>query len=436
MGLNLAAASSGGIRGRALLALAAIGLLLATACANENDAVPRFTRVPTTSTPSDGVATPVAAGTVTPVPTSSRLALPEGLFVLNSDGSDLQMVWEGSGIGQTWSPDGKALAFIDRDPGHRLYVLDLATNEVREVGTNTEWPVAWSPDGGSLLMSVRVGPPASPSERFVEVVDVVSGERRRLAAGIYGEWSPDGTRVAFSGPECERRFDWRTVDLATGEVSDVLPAYPDAPVFISPDWTQVAYFKDPIREDDPYASRPLYVADIDGSNERRLPTGGVGWGWPGWSPDGKWLTYSAPVLEGGFENPRPYLVPSDGSAEPLALAEKGYAHGWSSDSSLLEVHASGPSRAFLYNVNSGERVTVWDGVVPGSQWSPDGSKLAFTAPAPQEDRSDLYVYEVATGSVRKLTDDPVYAALPKWSPDGQRIAFLGIRGGFDYGPCL
>ena len=48
----------------------------------------------------------------------------------------------------------------------------------------------------------------------------------------------------------------------------------------------------------------------------------------------------------------------------------------------------------------------------------------------------IAVDEVATGSVRKLTNDRIYAALPEWSRGGQRIAFLGILGGFDYGPCL
>lgn len=62
-------------------------------------------------------------------------------------------------------------------------------------------------------------------------------------------------------------------------------------------------------------------------------------------------------------------------------------------------------------------------------WSPDGRLLAFVierdGPADPfaDDPADLYVMDVRTGEVRRLTDDRAIEYSPTWSPDGTRIAF-------------
>jgi Tol biopolymer transport system component len=55
-------------------------------------------------------------------------------------------------------------------------------------------------------------------------------------------------------------------------------------------------------------------------------------------------------------------------------------------------------------------------------WSPDGRRIAFARAG--ENGADLYVLELATGRVDRLTESPaVVEAHPDWSPDGRRIAF-------------
>jgi hypothetical protein len=58
------------------------------------------------------------------------------------------------------------------------------------------------------------------------------------------------------------------------------------------------------------------------------------------------------------------------------------------------------------------------------EWSPDGSKLAFNA-AIDGDSSDLYVYDVESGTRTRLTSGPTQALEPAWSPDGSTI----VQGG-------
>jgi Tol biopolymer transport system component len=312
-------------------------------------------------------------------------------------------------------------------------LLELESGALGNLGPSYYSAIEWSPDGTRVLVGVsdETAPPGTG--RFLEIVDIATGQRQRLTAGIFGEWSPDGTRIAFSGPDCQRRLDWRVLDLATGEIADIVPAYPNAAVFISPDWRRIAYYKELPPGDVHSADTPLYVADFDGSNERMLPTGPLRFAWPDWSPDGKWLTYGITIWRAGFEKSQPYLLPSDGSAPPVPLADEGYVYGWSVDSSMLVIN--GDEGVTLYALADGERFPVWDTPAYSIEWSPDGSRLAFVAPAPGQDRSDLYVYDPATQAVRKLTDAPIYAASPEWSPDGERIAFLGIGGGYGYGLC-
>jgi Tol biopolymer transport system component len=66
---------------------------------------------------------------------------------------------------------------------------------------------------------------------------------------------------------------------------------------------------------------------------------------------------------------------------------------------------------------------------PGGQpdWSSDGKSVAFVGGTPGQ--MDLFVLDVETQEVFRLTDDSVSNISPSWSPENQQIAFMSNRDG-------
>jgi WD40 repeat protein len=64
---------------------------------------------------------------------------------------------------------------------------------------------------------------------------------------------------------------------------------------------------------------------------------------------------------------------------------------------------------------------------PSFTWSPDGRRLAFTA-ALDSPNADIYVYDLQSQEIRKVSDDEGQDYLPTWSPDGKSILFLEAEG--------
>jgi hypothetical protein len=65
------------------------------------------------------------------------------------------------------------------------------------------------------------------------------------------------------------------------------------------------------------------------------------------------------------------------------------------------------------------------GQILSPAWSPDGRTIAFAALT--GGLTDLHVYDLHDGTLRRLTADPFADLQPEWSPDGKRLAFVTDR---------
>jgi hypothetical protein len=60
-------------------------------------------------------------------------------------------------------------------------------------------------------------------------------------------------------------------------------------------------------------------------------------------------------------------------------------------------------------------------------WSPDGTKLVFTA-ALDKPNADIYVYDLESQDIQKVSDDAGQDYFPAWSPDGKSILYFEAEG--------
>jgi hypothetical protein len=107
------------------------------------------------------------------------------------------------------------------------------------------------------------------------------------------------------------------------------------------------------------------------------------------------------------------------------------AAAWSPDGQRLAIPAvrSGRPALLIVAARDGDvdreiRLTELDEVF-NPTWSPDGRAITFSAMS--GGFTDLFVYDLAAGTTRRLTDDAFADIQPAWSPDGRAIAFVTDR---------
>lgn len=109
---------------------------------------------------------------------------------------------------------------------------------------------------------------------------------------------------------------------------------------------------------------------------------------------------------------------------------------WSPDGKRITFAAkAGKSDAlYLLNVKSGKTEKILldlDGIF-SAVWSPEGDRIAFVGNKGKA--SDIYLYHLKTKVLKNLTKDTFSDFEPSWSSNGDKIAFVSNRGAFDREP--
>lgn len=321
---------------------------------------------------------------------------------------------------------------VDIDPnGYELRVtaVDVDGKNATEIwrvdatGTQTLSPV---PIGDATLtltgLSVNCDP-AGPSLRTVtvapaETVTVAFSVVCASAAGqiAYVVGVPPDIRhiylVNVSGAGARRL----TADQAS---SDEDPAW-------SPDGNRIAFTSD--RSGNP----EIYVADADGSNVLRLTNNPAADYQPTWSPDGARIAF----VSERSGNADLFAVDLDGT-NPVRLttsASRDVNPAWSRDGRIaFTSDRDGRAEIYVINGDGAEARLTTSG---GSQaaWSPDGTRLAYTAPQCSfYGCYPLIVIEDSTSALPPRVIGP--AEHPTWSPDGSKIAYSAFDCDFYYVTC-
>ena len=228
---------------------------------------------------------------------------------------------------------------------------------------------------------------------------------------------------------------------------------------VSPDGSQVLYLvRQWMPEQDRMEARTHVwkVATRGDTAARQLTFGEKGDTQPQWSPDGKYVSFVS--ARGGTEaKAQIYLMPTDGGeAWKLTDAKENVSsYSWAPDSSRLVYVATDPrsteeesnikkrddervfegdfryQHAWVIDIASMQATRVTEGTgytLQGApSWSPDGARVVFAGaatPMLRDNRRDIYVADLRTKQVEKISPNFGNDASPKWSPDGATIAWV------------
>jgi len=215
-------------------------------------------------------------------------------------------------------------------------------------------------------------------------------------------------------------------------IHSVLKIKPDA---LSKAWhasLHEAYDSLLVKTKQPVAYGPVLIAGKHGGGEMNVS--------PVLSPDGREMVffsersmfafdlYLADAATGKVKKTL-YRMERNPSLESLEFIAS--AGSWDPQSKRFVVSAVAKGRPLLaiLNTETGkiERKIPFPqlGEILDPAWSPDGRTIAFSGIA--GGLTDLYLFDLASGSLRRLTSDAFAEIQPAWSPDSKAIAFVTDR---------
>jgi dipeptidyl aminopeptidase/acylaminoacyl peptidase len=193
---------------------------------------------------------------------------------------------------------------------------------------------------------------------------------------------------------------------------------------ISPDGDWVAYSVRAIDADDDGSNTDIYMAPLAGGDAVQLTTGKKSESSPRWSPDGRFLAF---LSEREGEKTQVYLLDRRGGEASKLTDYKASVSdlAWSSDGRRLAlVVADADPEEAAAQAKPGEAKAEKKPrpiVIRRLQFVRDEEGYL------REQRSHLYVFDLATRASVQVTSGPFDDSEPVWSPDGRSLAFTSNR---------
>jgi len=231
--------------------------------------------------------------------------------------------------------------------------------------------------------------------------------------------SPDGKWIAYTVVSGDFKQDlfvnqiWlaeaksgRTFQVTRGDKSSTAPRW-------SPDGNWLTFLSN--RVDD---KNQIFAINPAGGESIQLTKSETAINSFAWSEDGKTIAYLAPEAAPPVSKDRKDYF---GDFE-VVRKEYNFSHIWTF---IVADAFNGP-------LVGKQRTKKKDFSVDSFAWSPDGSKIAFSATINpdlvQGETDDIYVLNFSDDSVRKLVSQPGPDVGPRWSPDGKQIVFSSSMG--------
>lgn len=181
----------------------------------------------------------------------------------------------------------------------------------------------------------------------------------------------------------------------------------------------------------------IHLMDDDGSNIQQLtfsPNNGIR---PCWSPDGKHIAFSRNISE----NPTQrffalFVMKNDGSQVQQIAELDATGCTWSPDGESIAFGGDSKELRDIYVININTKVvkklTNAQGLTTSPSWSPDGENIAYRQAHPETGLTTIYVMNANGTRQRPLVPhDEWYRFSPAWSPDSKSVLYVEALYGRD-----
>lgn len=288
-------------------------------------------------------------------------------------------------------------------------------------------PLTAGPEPTETLSTVTPEATPAPPEHLLGVFVVTadgSGAPVKVAEdGFVEGWSPDGTMIAVSTLDSDQsgcgvapKACFRELSLARADGQGEALNLGDAQSAIWSARENKLLFYRFARPKGTVVATEIDVADVmTGQTTTIASVGPELSGGPRWSPDESRILF-------GFGSGL-YVVPSDGSHEPVRVADGNILESdWSPDGTTI-VYSWGGEIYTAAADGSGEPRHLLTGHRP--DWSPDGSRIVFVARSLPT--TELRLLDPVTGETEKLYDIGLPVEYPTlvWAPDGSLLLYNG-----------
>jgi dipeptidyl aminopeptidase/acylaminoacyl peptidase len=256
-----------------------------------------------------------------------------------------------------WSPDGRRLAFLaDRDGQNGIWVVSLADRQPRFLvpvrGTNffityAGESFAWSPDSRrvAFVSATEDESEAADSPKKADDPRVISRIQYKSRTSFSDRARTHVFVVDVDGPS-----SGNSAQLTSGPYYDHALAW-------NPNGSEVAFLSNHEQDPDADNNSDIFAVNMRGDVRRITETKGCEYE-PAWSPDGKWVTYTATkrdvtTIDSVAEDAHVWVIEAKGGAGRELTAKqdrRARSPRWSNDSRAVYFLAGDKGQTLVYRV--------------------------------------------------------------------------------------